>query len=95
MLDTRRSELLTMSDHPEDFNPNSINATLSRIMAAQDEMCRKADRIIAQVEQTNGRVSKLETWKAIVGAQTAIVSTAVAGSIGVLGWIVNYMSKKP
>lgn len=83
-----------MSDQPEDFNPNSINATLSRIMAAQEEMNRKADRIIAQVERTNGRVTKLEIWKAIVGAQTALIASAVASVVAVVGWVIIYLSKR-
>ena len=93
MLGIRKSELLTMSDNNE-FNPNSINATLSRIMAAQEELNRKADRIIAQVDLTNGRVKKLEIWKAVVNSQTALVASVVAGVVAVIGSVISYLAKR-
>jgi hypothetical protein len=76
------------------FDPNSINATLSRILAAQDELNRKADRIITQVDLTNGRVRALEVWKAVLANQTAIVSSVVAAAIASLGVVLNYFSSK-
>lgn len=79
---------------PNEFNPNSINSTLSRIMSAQDELHRKADRIIEQVDRTNGRVTKLEIWKAILGAQTALIASAVASIVAVVGWVIIYLSKR-
>lgn len=84
-----------MSKHEtDDFNPNSLNATLSRILAVQDELNRKADRIIAQVDLTNGRVKKLEIWKAVVTSQTAQLAAAVAAVVGGIGWLLNYLAQK-
>jgi hypothetical protein len=80
--------------NPDDFNPNSINATLSRIMSAQDELHRKADRIIAQIDLTNGRVKKLEIWKAVVNSQTAMVASIVAGIVAVIGSVISYLAKR-
>lgn len=93
MLGIKRSELLTMPN-PDDFNPNSINATLSRIMSAQEELHRKADRIIAQVDHTNGRVKKLEIWKAVINSQTAMVASIVAGIVAVIGSVITYLAKR-
>jgi hypothetical protein len=71
---------MSHSDDPSDFNPNSLNATLARIIANQEAADHKSDKILAQVEKTNGRVTSLETWRTVVNAKVVVMG-AVAGTI--------------
>ena len=68
------------------YKPDSIDATLSRILANQEAADRKADAILAQVVKTNGRVSVLETWRAVVTARVVTLSAFVAGLVSLVGW---------
>jgi len=84
-----------MSDNrPQDFQPNSLDATLARILAAQDELNRKADRIVAQVELTNGRVKGLEIWREVVKGQTVMLASLISAFVGAIGWAVNQFLNK-
>lgn len=80
---------MSASHDLDEFRPNSLDATLARILANQDEAARKADKILVQVEKTNGRVTTLETWRAVITEKTAILSGVVAASISVVGWMLH------
>jgi hypothetical protein len=70
----------------DDYNPDSVNATLSRIIQRLDEQNVVLTRIEAQVTKTNGRVTLLETWRDVVTARSALISTAVSSVIGAAAW---------
>ena len=78
---------------PTSFHPNSLDATLSRILANQDEANRKADVILAQVVKTNGRVTCLETWREVITAKMAMVSAGVAGVVSLGAWVIDFLRK--
>ena len=82
-----------MSERPEDFHPHSIDSTLSRILANQDECGRKQDAILEQVIKTNGRVTRLETWREVIAGKMAIVSSGVAAIVSVFAWVLNHLLK--
>lgn len=85
-----------MSDHssePTSFHPNSIDATLSRILTKQEEANRKADAILEQVVKTNGRVTKLETWREVITAKMAVISAVVAGAVSMGAWLLDAVRK--
>ena len=75
---------------PTEFNPHSLNATLARIIANQEEESRKSDAILAQAIKTNGRVSMLETWREVITGKMAIVSSGVATIVSVAAWALNH-----
>ena len=75
------------------YHSNSLDATLSRILANQDESNRKADAILAQAIKTNGRVSVLETWREVITGKMAMLSAIVAGLVSVGAWVVDYLKK--
>jgi hypothetical protein len=74
-----------------DFNPNSLNATLARIIAGQEEANRKADLIIEQVTKTNGRVTALETWRDIVKAKVLLIATICSAVVTGGAWIISHL----
>jgi len=75
-----------MSERPDDFHPNSIDATLARILANQDEARRTAEATLVQVIKTNGRVTKLETWKSIVTAKNILIASLSGGVASIAAW---------
>lgn len=84
-----------MSERPEDFNPNSIDATLARILANQGEASRKSDAILEQVMKTNGRVTKLETWQSIVTAKNILIASLSGGVASIAAWVIGlYLSNR-
>jgi hypothetical protein len=75
------------------FHPNSLDATLARILANQDEANRKADAILTQVVKTNGRVTNLETWREVITGKMAIISAGVACAVSFSIWAIDLLSK--
>ena len=53
------------------------------------DMHHKIDEILVQVKKTNGRVSKLETWKdqCMGGLKVTLVIVTVLGFLFKIGWI--------
>jgi hypothetical protein len=74
------------------YDPNSIDATLARIISNQESADKKADAILEQVTKTNGRVTKLETWREIMTAKISAISAAVAAVISALAWAAKYIA---
>ena len=52
-------------------------ATIETNQRGQDE---KLDKILSHVEKTNGRVTKLEQWQAVVKSNVALIA-AIASAI--------------
>lgn len=83
-----------MSDRSDEFHPNSIDATLARILANQDESSRKQDAILMQVVKTNGRVTKLETWQSVVTAKNILIASLSGGTASIAAWAIGlYLSR--
>lgn len=84
------------TDNPFDkrgFNPRSPDAMFATILAELHEQSRKQDRILQQVEKTNGRVTVLEQWREIVTAKVALIATGVSGAVGAAAWLADFISK--
>lgn len=88
----------------EDFNPNSLNATLARIIAAQEahgnemRQCfsetREELRVIKeQAFKTNGRVNLLELWRETSKAKLAGLSMGLGAVGGVATWLAGILLK--
>lgn len=82
-----------MSDRPNEFRPNSLDATLSRILANQDEASRKSDAILEQVMKTNGRVTRLETWREVIAGKMGLISAGVAAIVSFGAWAIDFLRK--
>jgi uncharacterized coiled-coil protein SlyX len=61
-------------------------STLEEHLKHQD---RKLDRILSQVEKTNGRVTALEQWKAVMKSNIAIVGAIVSAIVSVVVSIIT------
>ena len=82
-----------MSERPDDFHPNSLDSTLSRILANQAEASRKSDAILEQVIKTNGRVTRLETWREVIAGKMGLISAGVAAVVSVGAWVIDFLRK--
>lgn len=75
------------------FNPRSPDAMFATILAELHEQSRKQDKILQQVEKTNGRVTVLEQWREIVSAKVALIATGVSGAVGAAAWLFDFIRK--
>lgn len=62
-----------------DFNPNSTDAVLAKILANQEEHGKLLSKVHEQAMRTNGRVTELEREKWYVRGVTATIAL-VAGA---------------
>lgn len=76
------------------YDPDSVDSTLSRIIANQEAAARKQDAILDQVTRTNGRVLKLENWRDQITTKVSAVSAAVAAGFSGLLWLLKYYVAK-
>ena len=76
------------------YDPNSLDATLARIIANQEAADRKQDAILEQVLRTNGRVLVLEGWRSIMAAKLSIVAAAAAAAFSAIAWAFKYYVEK-
>jgi len=65
----------------EDYNPNSIDATLSKIIQRLDSQDTVLARIDAGVTKTNGRVNSLENDKWYQRGFTAAIGATAAVAV--------------
>jgi len=63
-----------------DFNPQSLDATLAKILANQDHHTETLGEIRAQAAKTNGRVTELERDKWYVRGVTAGLAVLAPGA---------------
>ena len=88
-----------------DFNPNSHDAMLAKILERIDEAERRSveyrrelkgtvDRILEQATKTNGRVTSLEDWRTSTKARLAAISAAISASIALAAWLVDHFVKQ-
>jgi hypothetical protein len=45
------------------------------------------------VRKTNGRVTALETWRAVLRGKLALLSAGISGAVGIIGWLLDHWSK--
>jgi hypothetical protein len=78
----------------EQYDPNSVDATLSRILTLQEAQDRKTDAILEQVTRTNGRVSALERFKEMLTAKITVIAAMVAAVFSAALWALKYYFSK-
>jgi glucose-6-phosphate 1-dehydrogenase len=57
-----------------------VAGRLATIETNQQNQDEKLDKILSQVQYTNGRVTKLETWQAVVKSNVALIA-GIAGAV--------------
>lgn len=75
------------------FNPMSHDAMFATVLARMDEQDRKLDSILSHVEKTNGRVTALEVWRAVVKARVGIISAGISTAVAVVAWVIEHFGK--
>lgn len=70
----------------EDIHPQYPDSTLKVIF---DDFKKQLDRIELQTCKTNGRVSKLESWKSYVTGAVAIITIFGGAFIGLVVYVYN------
>lgn len=75
------------------FNPMSHDAMFATVLARMDEQDRKLDSILGHVEKTNGRVTALEVWKAVIKAKVAWASATISAVVAVVAWFIEHFGK--
>ncbi|HEY1109140.1 MAG TPA: hypothetical protein VGE76_10925 [Opitutaceae bacterium] len=73
----------------EDFNPNSTDAVLARVLEKLEGLEATAQRIEAHAIKTNGRVTSLEHWRTAIKSKVALVSGGVAAAATFAGWCID------
>lgn len=63
-----------------DFNPNSTDAVLAKILANQEAHSTKLDAIAEQAQRTSGRVTDLEREKWYVRGVTATIAVLASAA---------------
>lgn len=69
------------------YDPNSNDSMLSRIMQRLDNQDTTLSQILAEVRKTNGRVTSLETTRAVTKGQIALISLLVSGAFAFVSWV--------
>jgi hypothetical protein len=68
------------------YDPNSVDAMFAKILQSQAGQDAALARIEEQVRRTNGRVNGLESWRDIMTARIAVVSSVVSGLVAAIAW---------
>ena len=76
------------------YDPNSNDAMFSRLMNRLDSQDETLKQILAEVKRTNGRVTRLETDKAVGKGQMAVISVVVTGTLGAASWLASHLFGK-
>ena len=82
------------------YDPNSTDAMFSRIIvkieeqdrmaaAARDEFMGVLREIRDEVKKTNGRVSGLEKWRAVINAKVATIAAGISVVGSIAGWLIE------
>lgn len=71
------------------YDPNSTDALFSRVMQRLDNQDATLGQILSEVRKTNGRVTSLETTRAVTRGQIALISLLVSGAFAFVSWIFN------
>ncbi len=77
-----------------DYNSNSTDAMFSRLMARLDGQDKTLEEILREVRRTNGRVTRLETARAVNAGKVALISFLASGVVGILAWGVKILVSK-
>lgn len=71
------------------FDPRSGDAMFATILERLSQQDGKLEAIHADVRKTNGRVTALETWRAVVKGKLALISAGVSGVVGFVAWLIE------
>ena len=69
------------------YDPQSSDAMFSRVMQRLDNQDTTLDKILLEVRKTNGRVTSLETTRAVTRGQIALISLLVSGAFAFVSWV--------
>ena len=75
------------------YDPNSMDAMFARVMGRLDQQDKTLTEILTEVRKTNGRVTVLETAKAVTAGRIALIYVASSGFIGAAAWVINLLVK--
>jgi hypothetical protein len=89
---------------PPEFNPNSYDSVLSRILNMLEEQKEHAENkrisdekafseIMAKQDLTNGRVKSLEVWRGNIKGRITILVGALTIGVPLITFLVNYFTK--
>jgi hypothetical protein len=84
-----------------DYNPQSTDAVLSRILQRLDEQDKASEAnttrflnvlgdIRDQTTKTNGRVTSLERWRTEVRSKVAVIAIIVSGTGTAIAWAAEH-----
>lgn len=71
------------------YDHNSSDAMFARILEHMDRQDQSLGRIEAAVNNTNGRVDRLERWRDVVTAKVAVIAATTSFVMGGIAWAVN------
>jgi hypothetical protein len=63
-----------------DYDPHSMDAMFSRVLARLDSQDRILLEIRDEVKKTNGRVSSIEQWRTAMKARIAVIVGLVSAA---------------
>lgn len=75
------------------YDSNSQDALFSRILTRLDQQDNTLATILAEVRKTNGRVTKIETERAVERGKLAVIAALISGAVGVAGWAISTFLK--
>jgi hypothetical protein len=61
----------------------------SKLLTRLDNQDSTLSQILAEVKKTNGRVTALETAKAVAIGKVAVISIMVSGALGGAVWLIG------
>ena len=69
------------------YDPQSSDAMFSRVMQRLEDQDHTLSQILIEVRKTNGRVTSLETTRAVTKGQIALISVLVSAAFAFVSWV--------
>lgn len=79
------------SETEKPFNPHSRDAMFATILERLKAQDGVLEEISAGVKTTNGRVTALEQWKAVLKAKVTLVAGGISSAIALAAWCIEQL----